>query len=71
MVPKSVVLPTQHTDATITVAIEITDDGRVHAPGLPAVAPALYRGCVPHVEQMCALWSQWLARVEQNAGVRA
>ncbi len=67
MVPRSLVLPAQHTDAAITVRIEVTDDGEVRAAGLPALGEALYRGSLPLVDQFCAMWTQWLSRVERQA----
>lgn len=66
MIPTEIVLPCEHTDATITVPIVVMG-GLVRAPGLPQLQAALARGSVELVKHYCEMWTRWLNRVDRPA----
>lgn len=69
LVPGSLVLPCEHSDAAITIAIVVeADPVRVVAPGLQQFQAALARGSVDLIKQYCSMWTRFLVRAETQAG---
>lgn len=66
LIPDEIVLPCEHTDATITLAIQVGDDGVVRAAGLGEISVALESGIVDLVSKYCRIWTRWLAQAESR-----
>jgi hypothetical protein len=73
LVPDSIAVPCEFTDAVIVVALVVDDDTlRVVAPGLEDIKAALGRGSVELVRSYCEVWTRYLAQVSRRAaGVAA
>ncbi len=69
LIPESITVPCEFTDATIAVSLVVeADPVRVVAPGLDEIKEALGRGSVELVRSYCELWTRYLAQVGRRAG---
>lgn len=72
MVPESIRLPCEHSDAVIDVTIEIdADPVRVVAPGLEDIKSVLAIGSAELVRSYCELWTRYLAQSGRRQAERS
>ena len=63
LVPTEIVVPSEYSDAVISVPLIIdADPVRVVAPSLNQLKGSLARGSADVIRNQCELWTRWLAQ---------